>query len=732
MLAVEQPRGDNFFGLQPSLDNIQLTDMDFVAPLQYQQEWYSTEQLDVKPQMNRATSTNSVYEYAPGLSASNGSCRSGSSSTVGSPYSGPSLNYSHDDAYLYNSMPEHGAVNMMPGIVNQESYGINDFSSEVPMPFDKLNGHFVGEFADLSSSQHRSAAFRFPTSQPESLSISPAALLNTRSPPSNATANSAQSAQFTHSSPHRSSVSPQTAQTPIFKSPTTPASAYPKTPAGFSPQKRSRQPNVQHHAQPMANYGPFQTHFFNQSSGSYTPDSPCRSSLAFVPCRSVFASSTTHNSAKNIRLTFSPPDPTLIGSYPEPHMYSNSNYHHTSPMPSPAPSPQFYNAQFSQPITHDGYLQQPYPQMMRQPSHGSHYSSALTHASPSSEFEDGGDRRCPYQDCGKLFKDLKAHLLTHQAERPEKCPITTCEYHRKGFSRKYDKNRHTLTHYKGTMVCGFCPGSGTPSEKSFNRADVFKRHLCSVHNVEQAPPNSRKRSPTGSTKKLSSYCADATGKCSTCNSTFNNAQDFYEHLDECVMRVVQQEEPTEAINEQHLSSVAADQEVKESLERHLIKTEEESIDLQLDEEDDEEEDDSETEGPSYSNRPAKKSKPAVLHGGIRKGLTWSKGGVKVASKRKQKKNNYPPSWGMSADRVTMKKRVLVCYNGERRLVKDDMMLQRDYEVRVPLNDGESYITDLDVETLNRADGFHGATAEERGPWVLDESAANLDIGELMG
>ena len=76
--------------------------------------------------------------------------------------------------------------------------------------------------------------------------------------------------------------------------------------------------------------------------------------------------------------------------------------------------------------------------------------------------EEGKERgRCPNPDCNRLFKDLKAHMLTHQSERPEKCPIVTCEYHQKGFARKYDKQRHTLTHYKGTMVCGFCPGSGS-------------------------------------------------------------------------------------------------------------------------------------------------------------------------------------------------------------------------------------------------------------------------------
>ena len=162
-------------------------------------------------------------------------------------------------------------------------------------------------------------------------------------------------------------------------------------------------------------------------------------------------------------------------------------------------------------------------------------------------------------------------MLTHQSERPEKCPIVTCEYHHKGFARKYDKNRHTLTHYKGTMVCGFCPGSGSAAEKSFNRADVFKRHLTSVHGVEQTPPNARKKSPTAaSAKQVLNSSADVAGRCSTCSAMFNNAQEFYEHLDDCVLRVVQQEEPSEAINEQHLAGVANDLAVRQTLERHML------------------------------------------------------------------------------------------------------------------------------------------------------------------
>jgi len=197
--------------------------------------------------------------------------------------------------------------------------------------------------------------------------------------------------------------------------------------------------------------------------------------------------------------------------------------------------------------------------------------SQSSHRSGSYELteEDREKGMCPIPDCGRSFKDLKAHMLTHQPSRPEKCPIQTCEYHTKGFARKYDKNRHTLTHYKGTMVCGFCPGSGSAAEKSFNRADVFKRHLTSVHGVEQNPPNARRKSPISGKKGFSSAAqSTSAGTCSTCSVTFANAQEFYEHLDDCVLRVVQQIDPAEDINQKNLSSVAEDQLVRDTLEQH--------------------------------------------------------------------------------------------------------------------------------------------------------------------
>ena len=51
---------------------------------------------------------------------------------------------------------------------------------------------------------------------------------------------------------------------------------------------------------------------------------------------------------------------------------------------------------------------------------------------------------------------------------------------------------------------------------------------------------------------------------------FKSAQELYEHLDDCVLQVVQQEEPSEAINERIMRSVANDENVRETLHRHTL------------------------------------------------------------------------------------------------------------------------------------------------------------------
>lgn len=416
--------------------------------------------------------------------------------------------------------------------------------------------------------------------------------------------------------------------------------------------------------------------------------------------------------------------------------------------PALSASPQLRSGNTS-PFVHsnNGYQQpfspfQPPPaelQQQRRQSHASFHSGYSGDQTASGD-ESKEKQRCPHHDCGKIFKDLRAHMLTHQTERPEKCPIATCEYHVKGFARKYDKNRHTLTHYKGTMVCGFCPGSGSAAEKSFNRADVFKRHLTAVHGVEQTPPNSRKKAGSNGSaaaKNLTGYAPDATGKCSTCSQTFSNAQDFYEHLDDCVLRIVQQEDPAEAINAKRLAEVENDRDVHNTLEKNHLPTATMTTSIEEDEDDDMEDDDLADEdfkgsrpGPSSSPSKKKGNPP----GGVQKsrGLTHSRGGVPLITKNRGRKNrrDYPSSWGFDKGQMNMKKRVMAVFDGARRLAKDDMMLSTEHEVRVKLPDGKSYVTDLDIQTLQRAKGFLEATDEEKGPWISDDPTED-DIKTML-
>lgn len=414
-------------------------------------------------------------------------------------------------------------------------------------------------------------------------------------------------------------------------------------------------------------------------------------------------------------------DPTLIQhELGQPSLvlspYDHSFHHTGNPYPL---SPSMATSPHNQANAASPYLQNvPYHSVFPSKSpYGTpmdmHRRESLAPSFTSGGAEYSGDetkerQRCSYPDCGKYFKDLKAHILTHQTERPEKCPIQTCEYHTKGFARKYDKNRHTLTHYKGTMVCGFCPGSGSAAEKSFNRADVFKRHLTTVHGVEQTPPNSRKKAPVAVNpgKKLTGYAADATGKCSTCSQTFSNAQDFYEHLDDCVLRIVQQEDPAEAINAQRLGEVEHDAEVHQTLEKNHL-----PLDTQTIEEAEEEDDDMEYDGEDGE--------------GKRRGSGIMKRNGAAVNKTRGRKNRkyYPSSWGFDKGQMKVKKRIMAVFDGKQRLAKDDMMLSTDHEVRLKLSDGKSYVTDLDVQTMKRAENFLNAD-EESASWMAEDPSAD--------
>ena len=54
------------------------------------------------------------------------------------------------------------------------------------------------------------------------------------------------------------------------------------------------------------------------------------------------------------------------------------------------------------------------------------------------------------------------------------------------------------------------------------------------------------------------------------------------------------------------------------------------------------------------------------------------------------------------------------------------MLDNEFEVRMRLGEGNSYVTDLDVNTIKRANAFHDATKEEKGVY-----SEEVDVQQLM-
>ena len=104
--------------------------------------------------------------------------------------------------------------------------------------------------------------------------------------------------------------------------------------------------------------------------------------------------------------------------------------------------------------------------------------------------------------------------------------------------------------------------------------------------------------------------------CSTCGVTFASAQEFYEHLDDCVLRVVQQADPSEAVNEKLLGSVAEDAVVQETMERHMLPTTVDysaptTFDEEEDAEEDEDLDEDDANDGTYGTRSAKSGKGAL-------------------------------------------------------------------------------------------------------------------------
>lgn len=81
-------------------------------------------------------------------------------------------------------------------------------------------------------------------------------------------------------------------------------------------------------------------------------------------------------------------------------------------------------------------------------------------------------------------------------------------------------------------------------------------------------------------------------------------------------------------------------------------------------------------------------------------------GTGILRRRGKRKKDYPAAWGKPADDMILKKRTLRVYDGSKQLLKEDVMFNTAFEVRVQDGNGQNHITALDVETVNRAEIVH--------------------------
>jgi hypothetical protein len=103
--------------------------------------------------------------------------------------------------------------------------------------------------------------------------------------------------------------------------------------------------------------------------------------------------------------------------------------------------------------------------------------------------------------------------------------------------------------------------------------------------------------------------------CSTCSINFSSAQEFYEHLDDCVLRVVQQIDPAEAINQKHLTAIAEDKDLQDTMDKHHLPSSLEGSVLSFDDDEDDDDEDAievdDANDTTYGSRNARSGKGTI-------------------------------------------------------------------------------------------------------------------------
>lgn len=135
----------------------------------------------------------------------------------------------------------------------------------------------------------------------------------------------------------------------------------------------------------------------------------------------------------------------------------------------------------------------------------------------------------------KTFQEiaLSSHLAASIEPVAEVCPVKTCERHLSGFSKAGEGKRHAFTHFKGSLVCGFCKPYITTFFRAPDRVNLFLTHLVKNHGVR----GHHNDHEVGGARLVRKKSTGPVSNCSICSEPFT-AQVLYEHLPGCILREV--------------------------------------------------------------------------------------------------------------------------------------------------------------------------------------------------
>lgn len=129
--------------------------------------------------------------------------------------------------------------------------------------------------------------------------------------------------------------------------------------------------------------------------------------------------------------------------------------------------------------------------------------------------------------------DFPTHLASLSTPVVERCPVKTCERHENGFLKIGEGKKHAFTHFKGSLVCGFCKPYKTTFFRAPDRVSLFLTHLIKNHGVR----GHQHDHDIGGARLVRKKSTGPVADCSICSEPFT-AQVLYEHLPGCILRKV--------------------------------------------------------------------------------------------------------------------------------------------------------------------------------------------------